>query len=183
VLAGDAGFALGAAVGGALGYATAGECTATADPDEDSMLGPCFGHGLGQLLVGGLIGGGLGAAAGVSLYGRSSDRPGGNYWSTLGGFALGLLAATAVTAVPMALAEPGDGAPVLGGLAMAVLPSLGAALAYHRSAPDAQVASLAPGALLDYSPQHGLRPGLPLVSYQRRGQESVLALSLLGGRF
>lgn len=184
VLAGDAGAALGATVGGALGYAMAGECTETEDPDDESALGPCFLHGLGHMLVGGLVGGSLGAAAGVSLYGRSTSRPGGSYWSALGGFGLGLLAAAAVTALPMLAAEPGEAGSALGGLAVAVLPSLGASIGYHRSAPGGvPVAGLAPGALLGYGPDEGLRPGLPVVGYTTRNGETLVVLSLLSGSF
>lgn len=74
-LAGVAGFSVGAFGGGAIGAASAGGCAR--DRSDHSLMGNCFLHGLGETLLGGVIGGTFGAAGGIYAHGEFSGHDGG----------------------------------------------------------------------------------------------------------
>lgn len=84
----------------------------------------------------------------------------------------------------MLVADPGEGTAVWSGAAALVLPSLGAALMYSHSARwSARPSAVVTGALLDYSPDSGWRPGVPSLGVDLRGEQRAVSVSLLGGRF
>jgi len=157
-------------LGGYLGYLSAGHCEEPAD--DDTFLGACFLHGLGETTAGVLIGTNLGSIAGVYGYGQLTGHQGSYQWTALGSIA-GSLAGFG-----LALAIDSEA----GLVAMGLLIPAGAVLGYTLSGPSISQEPLST-ALLDLSPESGLRLGVPAVRWAQRGEDSRWSVHLLSGRF
>ena len=153
-----------------LGFLSAGHCEES--PDDDTFLGECFLHGVGEATVGSLVGINVGAPAGVYAYGALTGHEGSYGWATAGA-ALGTLAGIGLTT-----AMDNEAGLVLMGL---MVPA-GAVLGYQLGAPSADGTPPAT-ALLDVSPQLGLRVGVPEVRWTRKDDDSRWFVSVMSGRF
>ena len=167
-----AGFGIaGTIAGGYIGYQLAGGCEK--DEDDTSFLGNCFLHGLGEMVIGGTVGFAVGGPLGIYLYGQGRGFNG-RYWPTAGGYLVGVLAGGLLAGAS-------------GSEALIVLPVLfaqiGGVWAYKSSITSGPPESPRSGALLDLSPDEGLRLSIPAVSWTRRQKEERISVQLLGGYF
>jgi hypothetical protein len=176
MLMGDVGGAVlgvgGGIVGAALGVAI---CDRSAEGSFDCLEN----LGLG-LLVGGLVGWSVGVPGGVTLTAKRTGLRDGKYGAAFAGSLLGTLASGLLLA---ALYEAGadDSVMKMGAYSLLVLPTLGAAMGYNRSASHGVPAPAL--SLIHYDDRSGFRMGAPAVSISQRNGERRTMVSLLGGKF
>lgn len=176
VLMGDLGGMVAGAGGGLLGAAIGG---ATCDRQSDDGW-DCLGSVVGGLLIGGLVGWTVGVPAGVTLYGRRTELRDGGYGAALLGGLAGTLASAALFGVLISVDANSELAQ-LGTLSLLVLPSLGAAMGYSRSASHSLPSP--PLSLIHYDERLGFRMGAPAITISHRNGERTTMVRLLGGSF
>ncbi|MCB9732356.1 MAG: hypothetical protein H6745_07080 [Deltaproteobacteria bacterium] len=167
----------GALAGGGVGsLATLGALSASGEGHFDDTLavGVAFGS----------VAGSFGAAGAMHLYGTKRDL-GGSFWVGTAGAAAGALITTFAV---RPLLEDAEARPAAYFLSYALIPTTTAFTAYVLSCALADHGELddvgASGGLLDVTPEHGVRLGVPAVAIApAQGGDTVLHVGLLGGRF
>lgn len=164
ILIGDSAALVGGGVGLGLGMAVA----------------PCDGECAILKGVGGLAGATVfsTAAGSAAIYGYGElTGHSGNYWATLGGWAVGLAGAAGIASID------DSGVSALDWVALGILPALGATAGYVLTLDDGGSGPPPTGALLEVD--HGVRLAPPNVSIglDARGDIDRVDVTLLGGRF
>ncbi len=176
-LAGNALGALGAVVGGAVGWGLRGEnCENRVD---DHFFGDCFLIGTGRSFIGGGLGSVVGGAGGIYAYGEATGHRG-SYWLAASGWTLGLLGALGLGAA----SSDSDAGTTVTWVALLTLPALAGTAGYALSLAEGTPGPIPVGGLLEVNAGE-VQLGVPNldVTQDMQGNFERFDLTLVGGRF